>query len=444
MKNKIISFFIVLFFCLTFLCLNEGLQTIDDEVYKNVFFDFKSFVDWVQEFYSIWSGRVIVTSMITVFTNMPIFVFVISNTIIFGIFIVAIYWIINILFENLENKLKMVILIIIPCFFYCLKVSVISNGCLWLTGALNYFWPVTCMLITIIPFICELKSVNISSKYYIMFYIMNLISAMVEQTALVLICFGLITLVILKKEKKKINKLLIIHFVMITILFLICMLAPGNIIRANAEKLLWYNDFDMLLPLEQVNQGFFCLLDNFMNGNTILFTYLIIQLIYLKCKQTKINKLDVCTIITFTIYLFLTIIFKFSSNSKLIDFEINKLYKIDELFKIIFNYIVIGNIGIELLYIMEDKKNGLIIGLLYFASICSVLVLGFSPTIFASASRIFVLADLLLILINVALAVEILKEEKNRLWIDYIVITTIIALATYCNLLVNVTDKIIY
>jgi hypothetical protein len=120
------------------------------------------------------------------------------------------------------------------------------------------------------------------------------------------------------------------------------------------------------------------------------------------------------------------------------------MYKIDELFKIIFNYIVIGNIGIELLYIMEDKKNGLIIGLLYFASICSVLVLGFSPTIFASASRIFVLADLLLILINVALAVEILKEEKNRLWIDYIVITTIIALATYCNLLVNVTDKIIY
>ena len=431
-KRKIIVAFIFLFCCLTFTLINTGLQKIDDEIYKNAFYDYSSFFNWITFFYNNWSGRIVVSTLTTFFTNMPTYVFLISNITVFFIFIITIYFICNIMFENIEKKLKLMLLCCIPCFFYFMKLNVIKYGVIWLTGALNYFWPATFMLVSLIPFISELKSYNIKSKYYIIFLLANIISAMVEQTGLVLVCFGIITLILLKKENRKINKLLIIHLIIIILLFGICILAPGNVERKMVEELQWYNDFSMLSLFEKVNQGFRVFLDHTLNDNIILTTYFILQLIYLKSRNESKTKLDILFIVSLSVYIIWANLFRENEIFNLASFEIKKMYKYIDIIKIILNYIITIHIGIELLYIMKNSKNSFIVSLLYSASVCAIIILGFSPTIYASGDRIFLLTDFLIILINSLLSIEIFKEEKNKKLAKlYLTITTILALVTY-------------
>ena len=444
-KNKFIICMVFLIICITFLLLNTAIQTTDDYVYKNAFCDFSSFYKWVGEFYCNWSGRIIVSSLINLFTNMPIWIFKISNTVVFFIFIGAIYWICNVMFKNIKINIKAALIVCIPSLFYLINLRVINSGVIWLTGALNYFWPATFMLVSLIPFISELKSQKFNSKYFVIFFLSNLISAMVEQSGLVLVCFGIVTLIWLKIEKKKINKLLLIHFLIIFVLFMICMLAPGNIKREFVEELGWYSDFSMTTIFERFNQGFHAFMGHIVKGNMILIVYLVGQLIYLMLKNESRNKFDCWFIVIIVMYLLWAFLFKEKIIINLTSFEIKKIYKYEDIIKIALNYIMIGFIGIELWYSTKDVKNGLIVSVLYFASVCSTIVLGFSPTVYASGNRVFILTDFLIILINSLLCVEIFeKNEKNKWIVLYTIITIIIASDAYVNLFTNGITKILY
>ena len=90
MKNKILrvlkkifnpTIFLAIIFGLFFYHLNSGIMDIDDIVYRNAFNSFQTFLEWVHDFYNVWSGRITLTLLITVFTNIPIVFFKLFNVI---------------------------------------------------------------------------------------------------------------------------------------------------------------------------------------------------------------------------------------------------------------------------------------------------------------------------------------------------------------------------
>lgn len=443
-KSNIIPIILTVCLFITFFILNRGIQTSDDLIYKDAFYDVTTYWYWLKEFYCSWSGRITVSTLINIFANTPIIVFKISNTIIFGLIIYFMYRIINVLSKDLNKTIKKLLLFCIPGFIYCINIRVISSGCLWLSGALNYFWPLGCCLIALYPFICELKEIECKKRNYIIFFLANFIAAFAEQTAMVLICFGLITFFICKLEKRKLNKLLIVHYIMIVIFSMILFLAPGNAVRSEAEELLWYYDFGMLSIGDKILQSFSYFVDNIINDNFILFGALVINIFLLNIEKNKKSWLKLLLSYILLMYLLVSVSFAKYNIFNLGNISINHFYKIENVLKLILNAIIFSVIGMELMYVFENRKNGLIISILYFASICSAIVLGFSPTIFASGNRIFVLTYYFLALINSCLSVEILRQQKGIGKTIYIGLLLVISISMYVNLYSNGINTILY
>ena len=218
---------IIILICgILFFIINTGLQSRDDLIYGQAFNNIPTCIKWISEFYQVWSGRITLTILINIFINLPIVIFKLANTAVFLITIFAIYKIISLLIDKWNKKNTNTLLILIFCSIFFISIPVLNSGCLWVAGCMNYLLPVSAMLVALIPFIAELKQKTIGRKYYVFAIIANFAAGFAEQTAAILIAFGLIAIIWCKIEKRKISKLLIAHYIIIVIFSLINLLAP--------------------------------------------------------------------------------------------------------------------------------------------------------------------------------------------------------------------------
>ena len=126
-------------------------------------------------------------------------------------------------------------------------------------------------------------------------------------------------------------------------------------------------------------------------------------------------------------------------------FGIQTLYTHTALLQLISSAIIIGMIACELIYAFNYKKAGIIVAILYCASLCSALILSFSPTIYASGSRVYLLTDFLFVLINSLLIMELLEKIKHqKVKVIIVSIIAILAIICYINLCRNGINSIVY
>ena len=101
------------------------------------------------------------------------------------------------------------------------------------------------------------------------------------------------------------------------------------------------------------------------------------------------------------------------------DFNETALYSKKILVELIFSSYIVLIVAVQLIYSFSNKKSGLTVAILYCASICSSLIMSFSPTIYASGNRTFTSTDFLLVLINGLLWAQLLnnlKESEHKNW----------------------------
>jgi hypothetical protein len=79
-----------------------------------------------------------------------------------------------------------------------------------------------------------------------------------------------------------------------------------------------------------------------------------------------------------------------------------------------------------LFFAFKEMKNRLLAGLLYLSALASGVIMGFSPTVFASGSRPFFLANILMILLCILLIKEGIGYKESKLS-DFFLGKTIIA-----------------
>ncbi len=451
-------------FAIGFYLLNKGLLTVDDTTYKEVFHNFSTCLNWIQDFYQLWSGRITLTILIHIFTNLPIQVFKVANTLIFMIVIGLSYKSIVTLKDDWNKNLKNTLLIVLFCSIFFISVPVINSGCLWLAGAMNYFWPVAGMLISMFPFVSELKGKSIRPQYYIIFILSNFLAGFAEQTGAILVAFGMITILWQKLEKKKINKLLILHYIVIVVFTFINLLAPGNHIRSYAEELKWYPSYSMLSVSDKLIQGYLQVTNHLINDTTLLFSFIALLSsfsILTNKEMRKINKviallpiLYVCAKVVSWNQLFGGILLQFDADDFMNDtffsfkkFSIDVLYRPRILLQLVSSSLILGIITAQLIYSFKTKKTGLIIAILYCASLCSGLALSFSPSIYASGNRIYMATDFLLVIIHSFLWIELFQklfEKQKYLWKILLFVLAVLGILCYTHLYRNGIQNIIY
>lgn len=108
--------------------------------------------------YNNWTGRIIPHVLVGIFRNMNPIIFEVLNTIVFMIFIILI--------TKILNK-KSTFLSILSVFGYLVFSMMFGEKFAWISGALNYLWPSTFMVILIYYFYnyyMDEKKLNILGK----------------------------------------------------------------------------------------------------------------------------------------------------------------------------------------------------------------------------------------------------------------------------------------
>ena len=426
-NSNILTIIILLILSFIIISTAQSRGGGDDAVYKAAFHNFSEFITWSKEFTSVWSGRVIASGISVIFLNVNIHVYRIVTTLVITILVYSIYKIIEILHEE-KNKYSKIILIGIFSMLLLIHKTEFSESVVWITGAFNYLYPITALCVGIIPFIKMIKNKKISVIEYILYLPAIIYACNVEQSGAIFVCFSIICIIMTIIEKKKVNTFNWISVIIGILVLIFSLTVKGNEVRFFAETIHWYRDYEMLSFQDKVFQGIYITLNQLYNSNVIIMIILSGLVIYLN--KNKDNKSIIVASIPL-IYSVLKItpfnlIFEGTSientGKYLKDVIYNfPQYGIETMFEV--KYIISLVLGLSITLILaimiftsfKDRKKSIIYTIIYLAGLCSSLIMGLSPTVFASGVRIFFMTDIMIIVVIAGLANEILSKKDIKI-----------------------------
>lgn len=443
-KNSLKSYYLpfIILFIITFSISCRGiLHPGDDLIYRDAFRIYGGVRGWVESYTEIWSGRIIPHFLLIVLINKNLILWKVANSVIFVILALGIFnMAINTEAKISDNKKSIIATIICGMIFF-IPIPVMSSGAIWITGSFNYLWAIAFGIIALIPFKRLITGEKVSKIMISYSAISAIYASYAEQSVAVMLAFSGITLVycIFAKVKCKIYHYFM--FILIGINAFISLSAPGNKVRATAETLRFYSDFDMLSFIDKLFLGVNVTFSHIFKASNLLMLILSILILLLVSKKTE----DKITITMATIPFIYTSL-KFLSIEKLFNFgRTNEVYIGGIVqYASVFSAIVVCLICLYMFFVIFDKfQNSIISGMFFSGALCSAVVMGISPTVYASGSRVFFITDILIILCIVNLFSFYMEKyykksnSNTAMLIGFIGISLITALNYIINIAPN-------
>ena len=91
---------------------------------------------------------------------------------------------------------RMLIKSLICILIFSIPTEVFSASISWITGSYNYLWPVSCLLLTILPFKNSIFKEEFNKKWYFLLIFTAILGANMEQASLIMFVFAFITNII--------------------------------------------------------------------------------------------------------------------------------------------------------------------------------------------------------------------------------------------------------
>lgn len=413
LNNKYTYLFI---FFLVFLLLQLGFTAVygtyifgDDIWHYEDCMQYSSIFEWIVVFYKTWSSRTLIDFTTIIFIDLPHIIFMILNSFVFAL---SIYSICE-LFTN--NK---PIYVIIVGFCMCAFPITIFFNIGWITTCLNYLWPLSLGIYSFILIKDILINRSVTTLKYISYLLALFFASSQELMCLIILCVFIIMFFYIKFIKKQDCNRLIAPIVLSGLMLIYILACPGNPIRTLEETMAYYPDYINYGLLEKISLGFISTtkylittpLDYSVSTGTAMgitssgILYTAVYINSLVCRWMFVSMLVVLFNVgisvyrknTFTLYdklsfiLFIVIVFL----SNIVDVRsIEYTYVFDKttLLNTIICYVFV--IVVVLFYIIALKstiKNTdsyLLMLLVLSAGFASRLVMGVSPTVFASTDR---------------------------------------------------------
>jgi hypothetical protein len=365
---------------------------MDDDVYfVNALKDMSLF-SFLEMRYMTWSGRVIIEAIMVKTINheyvwrflVPVCLFILCHSIC--------------KISTNKNKFSPTFVLLIMIIFFLMPNKTYNEGAIWVTGFYNYLLPISLGFYAISVLSDDHES-TITQR------ILSIISLPVacsnEQMGLTIIIY----LVISHAIKRKAN-IYTLAFSLIAILsFSFLMLAPGNKIRVIGEsrRIPEFSDYGFL---DKVGLG----LDRFssmINGYNTLLIILSILLValYFITNKSRISFFGITSsviVIAFQITKAWGLIpNQFMGNGDWNDWVFYIRYSISLIFYINLIYLAFQ--------VLNVKYDYIALAAIVFAP-ATVLMIGFSPTVYASADRVLFMFECLLLLVTFSCATKLIPK----------------------------------
>lgn len=404
--NKLFPYVPLLFGILYFYYISCSAVLYGDDLVYIHNLDGKSVFQWCKEFYCNWGGRVPLQLLDIMFLYHSVKLWRFFNTVIMTVYTVYTVKIAKLFNKDLTDKSLFLLTTFQMILFVFMPQPTFNDGAIWITGSFNYLLPCAMLVMSLYPFIANIKEVKISKLGYILSYLSVFLCCYAEQTAAVFICMALICLLIQFIQKKCVSKglvaLLLFGFINCIVMFM----APGNQVRYDAELICWYQTFDTYNMFDKIVVGLIHTMKVLMQNGFIYIAILLLfmgLMAYRKDKELMFSYLFLC-FITFVNYHLVY---------NLTDEVVWQIYSVRILLTIGMICFWILYFSWFLFYLLKDDMNlAIVSSLLWLATFCAGIVMGMSPTIYASGLRVFFVCYVLLILLDCTIFSYLLNYVK--------------------------------
>lgn len=323
--------------------------------------------------YMQWSSRFLIEMVLVVIVSLPLILWKVLDT----LMIVLLFYSGNKLLNVKDRKI-----LIFEIFLIMILPWKVFGETGWIATTLNYTWPITLgfygfsilleektnFLKQIISFFCIIFACNQEQMFCVML-------------AFIIICFCIRTF------QKKNNKVFLIPFIICILMGVLHIICPGNSMRQISEMQTWYPAYQNFDVLDKISIGIISTVTAILFDFRIIYIAFIGMLI-LYIKYLPLNK-KLSYIIQFILVCFIFInIYPFDSTQLMFYSKAQESIVITfmnfVLPVLLFSLLI--SIVIYLILKTKNKYNYMFV-LLFLSGICSRLILGFSPTVYASGKR---------------------------------------------------------
>lgn len=413
-------FFLLLVIWLGFLFFNLYMPSFraDDLVYSNRL-DQLGYLGASIEHYKTWSSRIIIELFMMFFSKHFLLWKFVNSIIMLG----TVLMICKYVFEKLDGKNVLLVTSV-----YCLVPLTVMGETGWESTTLNYQWSVSFCLFAFFPFFQRLKGRAITPSIYWFSLPFLIFAANQEQ---VNACFFTLTAIITGYllYKRAYHRLLILPLLISFIELLFSLTTPGNAIRTSQEISKWFPQYDQFGFITKLDLGISSFGKPFFLDTNVLFLILflfVFLLSYNKCKNYYGRLLSsIPFFLNLIIYLGNTMGESFihirgNSRAQIWDSShLTKLFtatgtnlSLTRPGSWLATLLVLGLLACLLLGIylsFENKKTASFLMLLMMMGACSRIIMGFSPTIWASGMRTYYILYIVVGILVLMLVKELLK-----------------------------------
>jgi hypothetical protein len=385
----------------------------DDIIYSKATQNY-NLVQWLIKRYYEWSGRLFPDAMSLILLENKVWLWRIINSLL----ITALAYGLVRIWKKKVCLIEFLLALSILGYF---KENILSAGVFWITGSMNYLWPITLGLIAMLPYADKVfRNEEILNKWnFLLFLIIGFLASVGnEQVALCMTCFGFLSHIELFRQKKSQDKKLIFLTIIIVIGTSILLLAPGNNIRYIKEAAFWYPGFENLTIKDHFYIGTIWGFEKlFIDMKYLILLVSVITVIpYFKEQYLRKN-------IIFNVFFFiLCMIFIFHITGfglgSLYNFEVIKNFNFSStLFSLsvfnrqflfaIFPYLFWFVYSIMLIYLLlKNTKRKKFIIFCILAVTSTLVLMFFSPTIYGSGNRVLIVGSVILGIIIIGKIIE--------------------------------------
>lgn len=305
------------------------------------------------------------------------------------------------------KKINLRYILLITLSFSLISHRILGESLFWFTGSFNYLVPVSCGLFCLIPYINN----SCTKKNKIGFFFITIASLIAtlgnEQIAFVMIAFILIFHLSQKIKKRSIDTSLYFLTTIIILGTVINLISPGNKIRWTQE-LHWIPGFNQLSTIDHISLGISWISNTLLNRFFLILLFLSSIPILFKEKLKKKTK---------TFYFF----FLFQFTTLLLIKIISNFIQIPKFF---FNpFWILYLINLFFLIIQSSSKKIFTFECLM-AGLGSLIIMWFSPTIYASSDRVMYVASIFWIIVIISFLDQLKLITKNKITTLFFILFT--------------------
>ena len=428
--NSNIFPFIVLFMIMLSFSIFKNTNINDDVYFSEVLLDGKgplpeitTMAGFLGYRYNKWTSRIIIEFFLVLFAKnhtMGIIWKVLDSL----VYAIMAYSIERVFIGKKDDRgLKWIIILLV-----LLIPNYMVGEAGYIATGLNYIWPIAFGLVSLIPIRKAIDNEKIKWYEYLIYLPLSIFAVNAELVcACILVIYLIFTIYLL--FKKKINPVILLILLISIISMIIIMKCPGNAQRTRVETESRFGDFNNISVIDKFTIGLFSTINwYFFNFNSLYFIFTLIMMITILKKYKNILYRIIGTI-PFIMGIIFNVVFPNSNSGYIYRFYIFFLY-IEDLsvpinfgnfniittyIPIIINVLVAGFLFISLYLTFGNTKKTLISILAFGAGVCSKLIMGFMPTVYASGARTNLIFLVMLISLIVMMLEKIDKKYKYML-----------------------------